>query len=524
MKNGLGIIRSRMQISLTRGLTAFLLSALPVVAQGQYTYVTNNGGTLTLTRYTGTDGILSIPSTLNGRPVTSIGNEAFKDCHSLTRVTIPNSIASIKTRAFTGCIGLERVTLGNGVTRIGEDIFIGCTGLTVIKVDAFNPIYGSQSGVLFNKRRSSLLLCPEGKTGSYDIPASVVRIADRAFYGCTSLTNVAITNRVASIGDWAFGNCSGLASVTISNNVESIGEGAFFGCSNLVGFAIGPSVTRIGEGAFFGCTRLTDINVDDLNPIYGSGAGVLFNQRKTRLLACPEGKTGRITIPASVVRIGERAFFACKYLASVMIPVGVARIGDSAFEGCDGMASVTIPGTVARIGKAAFRNCDTLTSIYFRGNVPVVGADLFQGVSNATVYYVRGTVGWGSTFEGLPTRAVDAYEPDNNWTSAQRILNGQRQRRSIHAARNVDWAKFVVGGAGARNVLLETSGASGNTQMWLFKANGTLVAYNNNGGPGSFSRIAIASLTPGTHFIKIREYGNNDTIPAYKLRARWTSP
>jgi hypothetical protein len=506
------------------GLAAFLLAALPVGTQAQYTFVTN-GGTLTITRYTGSAGTLSIPSTLGGRPVTRIGSRAFKDCHSLTNVTIPNSIASIKAHAFSGCIGLERVALGNGVTRIGEDIFIGCTHLTEIKVDTFNPAYGSRAGILFDKSRTRLLLCPAGKAGSYEIPASVVRIGDRAFYGCTSLTNVVITNRVATIGDWAFGNCSGLAGATLSNNIASIGEGAFFGCSGLVSVAIGHAVSSIGAGAFFGCTGLAEINVHASNSTYAGAGGVLFNKAKTRLHFCPEGKTGKYAIPASVTRIGDRAFFACKQLRGVRIPAGVVRIGKSAFYGCDDLVSVTIPASVSRIGSAAFRNSTNLTSVYFRGNVPAIGTNLFSGVdTHATVYYVRGTTGWGTPFEGLPTRSVDAYEPDNNWTSAQRIRNGQTQRRSIHEAGNVDWAKFAVDSAGARHVLVETTGTSGDTQLWLFKANGTLVAYDNNGGAGRFSRIAAAALAPGTYFIKIQVYGNNGIIRAYKLRVNWTAP
>ena len=121
-----------------------------------------------------------------------------------------------------------------------------------------------------------------------------------------------------------------------------------------------------------------------------------------------------------------------------------------------------------------------------------------------------------------PSNGMDAYEPDDTFATAKTIANGQTQSRSLHVAGKPDYAKFVVGGAGAVNVRLETSGTSGDTQLWLFKANGTLIAYDDNSGAGNFSRIAIPLLAPGTYYLRIREYGNNGTIPAFSLWSAWT--
>ena len=122
-----------------------------------------------------------------------------------------------------------------------------------------------------------------------------------------------------------------------------------------------------------------------------------------------------------------------------------------------------------------------------------------------------------------PSNGMDAYEPDDTFATAKTIANGQTQSRSLHVAGKPDYAKFVVGGAGAVNVRLETSGTSGDTQLWLFKANGTLIAYDDNSGVGNFSRIAGASLAPGTYYVGVGEYGNNGTISAYALKANWTA-
>ena len=122
-----------------------------------------------------------------------------------------------------------------------------------------------------------------------------------------------------------------------------------------------------------------------------------------------------------------------------------------------------------------------------------------------------------------PSNLADAYEPDDTFATAKTIANGQTQSRSLHVAGKPDYAKFAVGGAGAVNVRLETAGASGDTQMWLFKADGKLVTYDDNSGVGNFSRIAVAALPPGTYYARVAEYGNNGTISSYTLKANWTA-
>ena len=141
-----------------------LLSTLPVVVRAEdYTYITNNG-TITITGYTGTNAVVTIPGTITGLLVTSIGNKAFGSCTNLTNATIPNSITSIGQDAFCYCWGLHSVT----------------------------------------------------------IPASVTSIGDHAFYDCTSLTNLTIPTSVTSIGEHAFSFCARLTSVTIPNSVTNI--------------------------------------------------------------------------------------------------------------------------------------------------------------------------------------------------------------------------------------------------------------------------------------------------------------
>ena len=133
-------------------------------------------------------GALVIPSTYEGKPVTSIKDRAFESCSRLRSVTIPDS-----------------------VTSIGDGAFLGCSSLTNIGVVDGNSEYTSQDGVLFDKNKTTLIQYLAGKKSDhYSIPDSVTSIGNQAFWGCRSLTSVTIPDSVTSIGRDAFSGCSSL--------------------------------------------------------------------------------------------------------------------------------------------------------------------------------------------------------------------------------------------------------------------------------------------------------------------------
>ncbi len=386
----------------TRLLALLFLLTLPGVLEAQFTYTTNNGA-ITITGYTGPGGAVTIPGTINGSPVTSIGDNAFAHCASLTSVTIPDSVINI-----------------------GYGAFMLCPKLSAINVNTNNRAYSGVAGVLFNENQTTLIQYPAGKAGSYTIPGSVTSIGDNAFYYCTSLASVTIPDSVTSIGDNAFCCCTSLRGVTIPNSVTSIGDSALMECYSLTNLTVGSGVTNIGVAAFDGCTSLKAITVDPLNSSYSSVGGLLFNKSQTTLFQYPGGKTGTYTIPNSVTSIGACAFLDCTTLTGVTIGNSVASIGNQAFNYCTSLTAVIIPNSVTSIGvdaflqcssltkltigsgvtsiaDAAFQSCSNLTSVYFQGNAPSLGSDVFGGDNNVTVYYLAGTTGWGTTFGGRPT-------------------------------------------------------------------------------------------------------------------------
>ena len=229
-------------LSLAMILTALPLAGVTAFAavSGDFEYTILEDGTAEITDYTGSAETLEIPSTLDGYAVTSIGEEAFYACDSLTSVTILNSVTSIGDYAFGGCnnltsvtipdsvtsIGdwafawcnsLTSVTIPESVTSIGEDAFYYCNSLTEIKVDTNNKNYSSQNGVLFDKNATELIQYTTGKSEtSYDIPNSVTSIGDGAFAYC-DLTSVTIPDSVTSIEYGAFHSCRKLTDIYILN-------------------------------------------------------------------------------------------------------------------------------------------------------------------------------------------------------------------------------------------------------------------------------------------------------------------
>ena len=225
--------------------------------------------------------------------LTSIGGSAFRHCSSLTSITIPSSVTSIGNHAFFDCSSLTDITIPENVTTIGEGAFRGCSSLRTIT-----------------------------------IPENVTSIESDAFYNCSNLTDITLPEGVTSIGEYAFNKCSRLTTITIPSSVTSIGKGAFYDCSSLSSFTIPSSVISIGSYAFDGCSSLTSI-----------------------------------IIPSSVTSIGEFTFAFCSSLTSIIISPSVTSIGSYAFYECSSLRAITILSGVTSIGERAFYNCSNLSLV-----------------------------------------------------------------------------------------------------------------------------------------------------------------
>lgn len=187
--------------------------------------VTTNAGSLTISRYIGLEGLVTIPSTYYDLPVTGIGNSAFYQGNTVTNISI-----------------------GANITSIAGQAFVNCSNLLTISVDALNSNYSSVDGVLFNKNQTLLLYYPGGRTGSYVIPNSVLTVWNYAFQGAYNLTSVYIPATVTAIKSLAFNNDPKLTAIYFQGNAPTP-ESFAFSIPNTVAFFYLPTMS--GWGASF---------------------------------------------------------------------------------------------------------------------------------------------------------------------------------------------------------------------------------------------------------------------------------
>ena len=319
-----------------------------------------DGKTYSVSGYTDAcTGDVTIPSSVNGCSVTSIGDYAFDNCFGLASITIPNSVTSIGFGAFIDCSGLTSITIPNSVFVIADRAFYYCTSLTSVTIP--NSVTSIGNSVFSACTALSSMVVDSGNP-SYDsrnnCNALIETSSNTLIAGCMNTT---IPNSVTSIGGDALYKCSGLTHITIPNSVTSIGDHAFYGCSGLTSITIPNSVTRIGFDAFSDCSGLISVAVESGNTVYDSRNdcdAIIETASNTLIKGCKN-----TIIPNNVTNIGNNAFASCSDLTSIVIPNSVTTIGGDAFASCSSLASIIIPNSVTNIGEQAFRKCHGLTSI-----------------------------------------------------------------------------------------------------------------------------------------------------------------
>ena len=240
--------------------------------------------TVTITKYTGTESTVILPSTISSWPVTKVGEDALKDNTTITSVTIPDSVTEIGANAFADCTNLTSVNYAGDWSNL--------------TIQSGNPAVQDAA----NEQLFDFEFTPDNTA------VIVIRYKGTA-------ADVTIPSRykgkpVTMIDHAAFHNNSAVTSVTIPDSVTAIPDDAFGFCSQLTNISIPNSVTFIGFSAFNSCTSLKSI-----------------------------------TLPSSLSTIQSYAFYNCGNLKTIRIPVSVTSIGNCAFDVCPSLMTVTYPGS-----------------------------------------------------------------------------------------------------------------------------------------------------------------------------------
>lgn len=198
-------------------------------------------------------GCTSLKSVTFHEGLTIIWERAFAGCTALESVECPDSLKYTQDYIFCGCSSLKYVKYPAGLTVVGNGMFSGCISLETVDMPvSVLPDHGAWVG------ESAFSGCKSLK--SFDL-SYMTEVKMYAFQGCSSLEEIAFSDKLEGLGSHAFANCSSLKSVQLGNGVKDIEWGAFMGCSALEEIELPPSLNMLKSKVFADCTSLKTVVV-----------------------------------------------------------------------------------------------------------------------------------------------------------------------------------------------------------------------------------------------------------------------
>ena len=305
--------------------------------------------------------------------LSSICNDAFRDCSNLSSVELSGNVTKIGDWAFAECENLTEINFPEGLKLIGDRTFENCDLQNVVL-----PKSLEKTGAwcfLGNKALTSA--GPSGNGYEYAItyPNSWSSLHENIFSG-TPITSAVITDNISAIGNGVFMDCGLLTDVVLPNTIEEIGEMSFGGCGKLQSINFPNGLKTIGLRAFLGCDLQKVVLPESLEK---AGAwSFLENKALTSAGPSGDGHDYAITYPNSWTSLHENAFSGAP-ITSVVITDNISVIGSGVFMGCGSLTDIVLPNTIEEIGELSFGDCGKLQSINFPNGLKTIGLRAFLG-------------------------------------------------------------------------------------------------------------------------------------------------
>ena len=381
-------------------------------------YETKEDGTIKITGYDTdqidvSDGIFTIPSQIEGKDVTEIGDSAFDDyefnsaiiqikmpenlkvirkCafwyfHKVKNLEIPDSVTTLENRSFSQFQSIKKINLPASLEKYEENAFEDSVKIEGFAISDSNKNYAVKDGSLYTKDYKKLVAVPCGKT-DIEYPGELTSIGEYAF-AYNSGETIKLPETVTKIERSAFYSAN-IEKLYLSSNLKEVDNEAFCGMNCLKQYVLNKEAENysVNKGLLYDKAEtklisvpvnLKEVSIADTVKIIGTYS---FNGSEIKKVALPEGvekieshafneaRLIEISLPSSLKEMETEAFYSCRRLISVEIPKGITTLDGATFYGCQNLNVVYIPETVEQLNGRVFNYCGSQLTIYTEKDAP----------------------------------------------------------------------------------------------------------------------------------------------------------